>query len=670
MKEQNGRILSDYEHILINEDMYIGSISNETHNVLVSGKFEQRTYIPGLVKIIDEIIDNSIDEAIRTDFKFANKIDIVIDDQENKITVKDNGRGIPQYNVDTPEGNSIPFPMACYTRARSGGNFEADRKGIGKNGVGSVLTNLYSTWFQATTCDGKNTVIVHCTQNAEYQDYSTKKGGIQGTTVEFTPDLIDKFGIFHIDDTVIEVVKSRIEVLSVLFPDIKFTFNGKRVESKFKKFADMFGEHVAIEGDNYSFFISNSDEFRQMSYVNGVHTKQGGNHVEYIINELCDTLTPMIKRKFGVEITKARIKENVFLFLSIRNFVGSKFDGQTKERLSNSNGQIKDHCGVDFKALARKIISNENVIMPIVESALAKKEAVEKALATKAQKKALDSNVPKHVEANKYGKKGFNTTLFLTEGDSAIGFFTASRNKDTQGGFPLRGKLLNVMDVDKSKVLKTKEIMEIISILGMTLDDTKELKANEYYTDGKMIVSDNDEVLVNGSWIQSKEVYSSKSFDLMVSFTKENEKEYRNQTNVRRNTISNYDQVAILVDADPDGRGHISPLIVNLFYKYWPHFIKQNRLLIYRTPEYISTNGKESVWNYDTESFNNYTFKGKGWVHEHIKGLGQMKKEDYKKSIQDPYFEIVYIDDEADNSLNMFFGKEADLRKDWLDDGE
>ncbi|QQG33954.1 DNA topoisomerase II large subunit [Aeromonas phage ZPAH1] len=668
MKEQEGKILSDYEHIFMNEDMYIGSVSEETHVVLDNGTFVEKRYIPGMAKIIDEIIDNSVDEAIRTDFKFANKIDVSIDDQENRITIADNGRGIPQYDVETPEGEIIPYPLACYTRARSGGNFDKERKGIGKNGVGSVLTNLYSTMFRASTCDGKNTVTIYCTQNAENQDYSTTKGGKQGTTVEFIPDLIGKFGVFNICDDLIDVIRSRVEILSVLFPQVKFTFNKKRVESKLKKFSSDFGDPIVFENDNCSFFIGTSDEFRQLSYVNGVHTKQGGNHVEYLINGLCDELTPMIKRKFKVEINKARIKENTLIFISLRNFVGAKFDGQTKERLSNSNGQIKDHCDIDFKSLAKKVISNESVIMPIVQSAIAKRDAIEKALATKAQKKALSSNVPKHVAANKYGKKGFETTLFLTEGDSAIGFFASSRDKDTQGGFPLRGKLLSVHKQDNiAKVMKNKEISEIVSIMGMPLDESKEQPPGDFYRNGDLVVAENDEVLVNGVWKQARDLISGVEWVREMS---PNVKQYRKQSGVRRNTSANYDYVAILVDADPDGRGHISPLIISLFHKYWKHFIDQGRLLVCRTPEYISTKGKETVWCYDTNEFNNKKFVGKGWVHKHIKGLGQLKLEDYKKCIRDPYLEVIDVDTKSDESLEMFFGKLSSLRKDWMEDEE
>lgn len=671
IKEQEGKILTTYEHIFMNPDMYLGSLSVESHQVLIDGQFTERQYIPGLVKIIDEILDNSIDEAIRTNFKFANKIDVVIDQEQNLVRIKDNGRGLPQYEVETPEGDKIPYPLAAFTRAMAGGNFTKDRKGIGKNGVGSVLSNLYSTMFRATTCDGKNTVEIYCTQNAENQSYSTKKGGEQGTTVEFIPDLMGQFGIFGgIDDAILDVMQSRLTVLSVLFPEIKFTFNKKKFDSKLKKFAERFGEYVLHESDNSMFFISNSDEYNQLSFVNGVHTKQGGNHVNYLIDGLTDELIPMIKRKYKVEINKARVKENIFVFMSLRNFVGAKFDGQTKERLSNANGQIKEHCGIDFKAIARKMVSTDGVITPIIESAVAKKNAIDKAAATRAQKKALAEHVKKHVEANKYGQKGFETTLFLAEGDSAIGPFSLNRDKDTQGGFPLRGKSLNVWKSDKSKVLKNKEIMNLISILGMTLDDTKELESGNFYVYDDLIYAENDEIFVDGKWVQATDFVKESKYDLVSeTLDKEQTEKYNSQSNVRRNTKANYDRVAVLTDADPDGRGHITLLLIGIFLKYWPHYIKQGRLLICKSPEYISRNGKTEVWSYNTSEFNSQTFKGNGWVHEHIKGLGQLESKDYKKVIREPVFDVVTIDETAYEYIDLFLGKHgSDDRKDWMAD--
>ena len=97
------KVLTPREHVILRPNMYVGSVAYEPHERFLFGKYQSVSYVPGLVKIIDEIIDNSVDEGIRTDFKFANKIDIRFDLLEGSVTVVDNGRGIPQSLVNTPD---------------------------------------------------------------------------------------------------------------------------------------------------------------------------------------------------------------------------------------------------------------------------------------------------------------------------------------------------------------------------------------------------------------------------------------------------------------------------------------------------------------------------------------------------------------------------------------
>ena len=596
------RILSDKEAALQNTDMFIGSVTTETHEVLVDGKFVQLPYVPGLVKIADEVIDNSVDEAIRTEFEHANVIEVTIED--NKITVTDNGRGIPQDMIQTPEGESIPRPLAAWTRARAGSNFNADRKTGGKNGIGSALTNWFSDSFVGITCNGKDVVTVNCTNNADNVSYKTTKGKTKGTSVAFVPDF-EQFDVRGLDSNFETVVRSRLNILAIAFPKVKFKMNGKTVDGKFSKFVSLFGPSVSDSSENHSLFLATSDVFRQVSYVNNIHTKQGGTHVNGIMTALTDELIPMIKRKHKIEITKAQIAERLILGVFLRSFVAPKYDSQTKERLSSSWAQIRDHMNVDYKSLAKKLLGSEDLIMPIIETALAKKEAADKAAATKAQKKAKGADVPKHVKANDIGRR--KCTLFLAEGDSAIGPFAQFRDKDTQGGFPLKGKLLNVWDLPDHEVLKSKEVAEIISILGVGLRSTEKPA---------------------------------------------------------------YDQIAIFTDADLDGRGSICPLVIGFFYKYWPHWFAEGRILIAKTPEYISTDGKQTVWSYDKEEFQNQNFKGSKWTHRHIKGLGTLttdgKNSEYAQCLKNPVFEQVVIDDGAAACLQMLLGDDSQCRKNWL----
>lgn len=595
------KILSDKEAALLNSDMFIGSVVTETHDVLVDGQFVPMSYVPGLLKLVDEVIDNSVDEAIRTDFKFANQIEVTVKD--NTVTVKDNGRGIPQDMIMTPEGETIPRPLGAWTRARAGSNFNADRKTGGKNGIGSALTNFFSDMFVGETSNGTTKVTVHCTNNADNVSYTTGKSTVCGTTVTFVPDFT-RFDVFTINDDFVTIVRSRLLSLAVNFPGIKFKLNGKSVDGKFSKYVQAFGTSIMDTSDNHSMFFATSDVFRQLSFVNGVHTKQGGNHVNGVIDNLSDELIPMVKRKHKIEITKAQIKERLIVGVFLRSFVAPKYDGQTKERLSSPWAQIRDHMNLDYKSLAKKMIGSDDLIMPIIENALARKEAIDKAAATRAQKNAKKANVEKHVKANGIGR--VRTTLFLAEGDSAIGPFAKYRDEDTQGGYPLKGKMLNVWDLADHVALKNTEVSELISILGVD--------------------------------IRSKDKPA-------------------------------YDNVAIFTDADLDGQGSICQLVIGFFYKFWPHWFDEGRIHVVRSPEYISTNGKQTVWSYNAEEFKQHNFNSK-WTHRHIKGLGSLTSDgddcEYAQCIRKPKLEKIVPGDNAQEMLEMLLGKDSQKRKDWL----
>lgn len=503
------KILSDKEHIIKRSGMYIGSSANEEHERFVFGQFQKIKYVPGLVKIIDEIIDNSIDEAIRTNFKFANKIDVTV--SPHLVSVSDNGRGIPQSTVTTPEGEQIPGPVAAWTRPKAGGNFgdDSERKTGGMNGVGSSLTNIFSTIFTGITCDGTNTITVKCKDNMDSIDWKSKAGGRQGTSVSFEPDF-SHFDCEIIGDQVIKIIEDRLQTLSVVYPDIAFKFNGTRVIGNFKKYAKQFDEHMLVmDTEKCAIGIGRSDDgFRQLTYVNNIHTKNGGSHIDYVMDELVNEMMPLIKRKYKVEVNKARIKECITVVMFVRDMSNMRFDSQTKERLTSPWGEIKAHIDLDIKKLARMFINTEEILMPIIEAVLARKLAAEKAAETKAAKAASKAKVAKHIKANMYGKDA-DTTLFLTEGDSAIGYLLSTRDAQLQGGYPLRGKVMNTWGMAPSDMMKNRELFEICAITGLVVGEpagTYEPEGQFYKLDDGTIVNEADEILINGTWTRVKEL--------------------------------------------------------------------------------------------------------------------------------------------------------------------
>mgnify|MGYP001171377415 CR=1 FL=1 len=514
MAKPEFKLLTDFEHIKMRPGMYIGSVSLESYDRFVFGQMTTISYVPGLVKIIEEIIDNSVDEAIRT--KFENGCDISVTIDSKSVTVSDNGNGIPSDYVTTPEGDSIPQAVAAWTRTKAGSNFINDGEQIGMNGVGSSLTNAFSSKFIGESCDGKNKVTVKCSNGAETLEWDIVKTRAKGTIVSFEP-AFEHFGCSEITQEVQDLIKDRLIGLSMVFPKLNFTFNGERLKYTFRQYVKLYTptEDIPVviqENQSCSIGLTTSDDgFRCVSYVNGLNTKNGGSHVDFVMDEIATLMIPIIKRRHKVDVTKARIKECLTLILVVKNLKGMKFDSQTKERLTNTWGEVKNHIKVDFEKLCNAIMAKEELYMPIIEAAVAKQMAAEKAALTRAQNQAKKAKIAKHIKANKCGDPKADTTLFLLEGNSAAGFLLMTRDQDLHGGLPLRGKVRNTWNETPGTIIKNKELFDILSITGLRFGEDP----FEYYEDSKdwykvtidgkeMIVNGNDEIFVDNKWIEVK----------------------------------------------------------------------------------------------------------------------------------------------------------------------
>ena len=599
------RILTARQHVRERIGMYMGSSSREDIERFVLGDWKKAQYVPALSKMVDEILDNAIDEAIRTNFKYSNKINVSIDG--DKITVTDNGRGIPQDKIyDEASKEEILRPVAAWTKVNAGTSFDDERVTIGTNGVGSAATNFLSEKFIGRTWSNGKSIEVHCKNGADTLNIKKGAKAGSGTEVSFIPD----FGLFEVNtlselDTV-SLIEDRLISLQMAFPEIKFHFNKRRIQvTDLKKYAALFNETTIIEkSENLSmFFATSEDGFRSNSFINGVNTRQGGNYVDYITNGIAEELAVMIKRKYKIEVVKATIKGGLTFVMFARNFVNPKFDSQTKERLTNPMSNIKEHVEAseikDFQSLARKILNTEEIIDPIIEAQLAKKLAADKRAATLAQKKLRKVKVAKHIAANKD-----DATLKIVEGDSAMGFLLKVRDPNKIGAFPLRGVIMNTWDMKPADVLKNKELSELVAVLGLDINNPD-------------------------------------SVDDMT-----------------------YQYVATLTDADHDGIGHISPLLIAFFYKFWPRLLTEQRVMITRTPIMISSKGDEIEWFYTYEEAIAFKDKEKNYKHRYIKGLGSLTEDEYSTIINLPKYDVVTLDD-AD-MFQMMFGKDSSLRKEFM----
>ena len=613
-KPEEFRILTARQHVRERIGMYMGSSSVETVERFVLGQWKKATYVPALSKMVDEILDNSIDEAIRTNFKHGNKINVSIDG--DSVTVTDNGRGIPQDEVfDEGQGKKILRPVAAWTQVNAGTSFDDQRVTIGTNGVGSAATNFLSKKFTGKTCSGNNLVQVNCKDGADSVKVVAKaKCGTSYTEVSFIPDF-DLFEANSLQDLdTVALIEDRLISLQMAFPEISFSFNKRRIKvADLKKYAALFNETTLIEkSDNLSFFFAPSEDgFRTNSFVNGVNTRQGGTYVDYIVNGVVDELVTMVKRKHKIEVVKTTIKNGLTFVMFARNFTNPKFDSQTKERLTNPMSNVKEHFEnaelKDFQSISKKILATPDIIDPIIEAQLAKKMAADARAASQAQKKLKKVKVAKHIAAS-----GNDATLKIVEGDSAMGFLLKVRDPKKVGAFPLRGVIMNTWDMKPADVLKNKELSELVAILGLDINNPN-------------------------------------SVDDMT-----------------------YARIATLTDADHDGIGHISPLLIAFFYRFWPRLLEEHRVMITRTPIMITEGGIKggmkgdetwNTWSYTYEEARQTKAKSTG-KHRYIKGLGSLTQNEYDRIINQPVYDVVTVDDAK--YFEMMFGKDSKMRKEYM----
>ena len=211
------------------------------------GEWKKAYYVPALSKMVDEILDNSIDEAIRTKFKHANKIDVSV--KNGVVVVTDNGRGIPQDEIfDEASGDKILRPVAAWTRVNAGTSFDDERVTIGTNGVGSAATNFLSSKFVGKTWSNGKRVEVRCKNGGDSIDVQIKQGiEGNGTEVSFVPD----YTLFEVEDLdsldTVALIEDRMISLQMAFPEIAFSFNKRRIKvNDLKKYAKLF---VGDEGE-------------------------------------------------------------------------------------------------------------------------------------------------------------------------------------------------------------------------------------------------------------------------------------------------------------------------------------------------------------------------------------------------------------------------------------
>ena len=627
------------EHILALPDTYIGSIESQKINSYVfdtaTAKMEsdELTYIPGLLKIFDEVIVNAIDHSMRLkaeeakgkeNIKHVKNIKVSIDKNTGIISVYNDGNGIDIKKHSTY--GDLWIPELIFGELLTSTNYDKGEEKIwgGKNGYGSKLANIFSKEFIIETVDHYTGKIYTQTfkNNMTERDKPVVKASSKApyTQITFKPDY-EKFGIKNITEDIYKLFHRRvIDACATTNKDVSVYFNGEKISIKdFEKYCELFldkkeqpliyescGERWEVAAS-----ISKTGSFEYFSFVNGINTIKGGKHMEYITNMITKNLTEMTLAKKKKTVKSQHIKDNLIIFVKAL-IVNPSFDSQSKETLTTPVAKFGSKCDLSDKFYDKLFKSG------IIDKALSITEFYDKKKLVKTDGKKISRIiVPKLDDANLAGTKdSAECTLILTEGDSAKTMATAGLSvigRDRYGVFPLRGKILNVKDATLQKISDNNEITAIKKILG--------LEQNKKYTDISQL---------------------------------------------------RYGSIMIMTDQDHDG-SHIKGLIFNIFQSMWHELYEISGFLTSMlTPIIKATNNKNDVIEfYNMSDYERWSetdiAKNGSWKIKYYKGLGTSNDQEAKEYFKNMKKVTYMYDENADEVIDLAFNKKrADDRKLWL----
>ena len=631
---------TDKQHILDNPDTYIGSVEEIESSLWImddsSNKIieKQVSYIPGLFKLFDEGIVNCRDHVVRMKTRVdgnsenalpVTHIDISIE-SDGTITMINDGNGI-----DVAQKDGIWIPELVFGHLRTSTNYNKDEKKIvgGKNGFGFKLVLIWSSYGRIETVDHirglkyiqeyKNNLDEICSPSI------TKCKNKPYTKITFKPDY-SRLGISGLSPDFIALLKKRVyDISAITDKSLKVKYNDQLVPIKnFQQYIDMYigdktssprvYEDSGPEGRwEYAVALTPTNEFVQISFVNGIHTSKGGKHVEYILNQITRKLCEFIEKKKKVKVNPNSIKEQLVLFLRC-DIENPAFDSQTKDYMNTPSSKFGSKCEVSDKFI-EKVAK-----MGVMDAAVQLTEVKENKAAKKTDGSKSKSvrGIPKLTDANWAGtEKSKECSIIFCEGDSAkAGIISglSSEDRNTIGVYPMKGKILNVRGEPVKKISENKEIAEIKKVLGLET--------------GK-------------SYHSIEDVY----------------KHLR------------YGKVLFMTDQDLDG-SHIKGLGINLFQSEWPTLVTIPEFIGFmNTPILKAKKGSQELNFYNDGEYNKWKEENDqhGWKIKYYKGLGTSTGKEFREYFENKKTVGFHHSEKSDDAIDMVFNKKrADDRKDWL----
>ncbi len=616
------QILEGLEAVRKRPGMYIGSTSAR-----------------GLHHLVYEIVDNSVDEALAG---FCTEIDVQIN-EDNSITVIDNGRGIP---VDIQKKAGLPAVEVVFTVLHAGGKFGGGGYKVsgGLHGVGASVVNALSEWLEVDIYkEGK---IYHQRYERGKVVSALEVAGScgmerNGTEVRFLPDKeVFEETVFDFD-----TLRVRLQETAFLTKGLKITLRDVREEKRekifhyeggIKEFATylnrgktpLYDQVIYCEGTRDKVYVEvsmqHNDSYNENIYtfVNNINTPEGGTHLTGFKNALTKTFNDYakknnLKKDSEPSLSGEDIREGLTAIISVK-IEEPQFEGQTKQKLGNSEARLAVDSIVS-EQLTYFLEQNPSVAKAMCEKSILAQRA--RAAARKARdltrrKTALEGMALPGKLADCSNKDPEKCEIYIVEGDSAGGSAKTARSRDTQAILPLRGKILNVEKARLDKIYGNAEIKAMITAFGTGIHD---------------------------------------DFDI---------------------SKLRYNKIIIMTDADVDG-AHISTLLLTFLYRFMPELIKQGHVYLAQPPLYKVEKNKK-VWYAYSDPELNSIIKEIGRDNnnkiQRYKGLGEMDAEQLWETTMDPERRIllrVNMDDDVASELDLTFttlmGDQVEPRREFIE---
>lgn len=626
----NIQVLEGLEAVRKRPAMYIGDVG-----------------VKGLHHLIWEVVDNSIDEALGG---HCDLIQVTIN-EDNSITVEDNGRGIPTDIHEKEKRSALEVVM---TVLHAGGKFDKNTYKVsgGLHGVGVSCVNALSEMLHATVYrEGKVFEQEYERGAPKYPVRVIGESDKRGTTVTFRPDR----QIFIVSEYNYETIASRLRELSFLNPGIRIDLTDLREKDEkgearkdsflsegglreFVNYIDatrekLIPEPIYIENDKgtvpVQVALSYNTSFAEnlVSYVNNINTHEGGTHVAGFRRALTRTLKTYAEKsglleKLKIDINGDDFREGLTAVISIK-VAEPQFEGQTKTKLGNSDvmGIVDQSVGEVLTHYLEEHPKESRLIVNKVILAAQARHAARKAREMVQRKNVLTGTGLPGKLADCSSTDPSICEVYLVEGDSAGGSAKQGRDRNFQAILPLRGKILNVEKAQEHKIYDNEEIKNIITALGVsfgTIDDNKALNLNRL----------------------------------------------------------RYHKIIIMTDADVDG-SHIRTLILTFFFRYMRELIERGFVYIALPPLYLVKKGKEERYCWTEEERMAIVKELAGGKEDSVhvqryKGLGEMNPEQLWATTMDPArrsLKLVSIESaaEADHLFSMLMGDEVAPRREFIE---